>query len=227
MYLKYENTGMTAKSIKENGFITIKLLAATGNQHKIVEFRTLLADLNSRVNIVTPDTIPYFPELIEDGKSFEENAERKAEQASAYADMAAFADDSGLEVEVLNGAPGIYSARYAGEGATDAQRIEKLLNAMKGQTNRKARFVCVIAIAYRGDDVALFRGEVRGTIADAPRGTNGFGYDPVFIPEGYDNTFGELPKEVKDAISHRANAIGKAVKFIRAELDSMDDFEFV
>ncbi len=212
---------------KENGFIMLQLLAATGNQHKIVEFRTLLADLNSRVNIVTPDSIPNFPELIEDGKSFEENAERKAEQASAYADMAAFADDSGLEVEALDGAPGIYSARYAGEGATDAQRIEKLLNAMKGQTNRKARFVCVIAIAYRGDDVALFRGEVRGTIADSPRGTNGFGYDPVFIPEGYDKTFGELPQEIKDAISHRANAISKAVKFIRAELDSMDDFEFV
>lgn len=205
----------------------LQLLAATGNKHKIEEFRKLLQDLNSRVNIVTPDTLPNFPVLIEDGKSFEENAERKAEQASTYADMAAFADDSGLEVEALDGAPGIYSARYAGEGATDAQRIAKLLDAMKGKTNRKARFVCVIAIAYRGDDVALFRGEVHGTIAEAPRGSNGFGYDPVFIPEGYDKTFGELPSDVKEAISHRANAIAKAVKFIRAELDSMDDFEFV
>ena len=95
----------------------LQLLAATGNKHKIEEFRKLLEDLNSRVNIVTPDTLPNFPVLIEDGKSFEENAERKAEQASAYADMAAFADDSGLEVEALDGAPGIYSARYAGEGA--------------------------------------------------------------------------------------------------------------
>ena len=125
--------------------------------------------------------------------------------------MAAFADDSGLEVEALDGAPGIYSARYA----TDAQRIAKLLDAMKGKTNRKARFVCVIAIAYRGDDVALFRGEVHGTIAEAPRGSNGFGYDPVFIPGGYDKTFGELPSDVKEAISHRANAIAKATILYR------------
>ncbi len=205
----------------------LQLLAATSNKHKVEEFRKMLNDLNSRVNIVTPDTIPNFPELIEDGNSFEENAEKKAEQASAYADMAAFADDSGLMVEALDGAPGIFSARYAGDGATDAQRIAKLLDAMKGKTNRRAKFVCAIAIAYRGDDVALFRGEVCGTIADAPRGTNGFGYDPVFIPEGYDKTFGELSSEVKDSISHRAAAMVKAVKFIRAELDSMDDFEFV
>ena len=205
----------------------LQLLAATSNKHKVEEFRKMLNDLNSRVNIVTPDTIPNFPELIEDGNSFEENAEKKAEQASAYADMAAFADDSGLVVEALDGAPGIYSARYAGEGATSAQRIAKLLDAMKGKTDRRAKFVCAIAIAYRGDDVALFRGEVCGTIADAPRGTNGFGYDPVFIPDGYDKTFGELPSEVKDSISHRAAAMVKAVKFIRAELDSMDDFEFV
>ena len=204
----------------------LQLLAATSNKHKVEEFRKMLNDLNSRVNIVTPDTIPNFPELIEDGNSFEENAEKKAEQASAYADMAAFADDSGLMVEALDGAPGIFSARYAGDGATDAQRIAKLLDAMKGKTNRRAKFVCAIAIAYRGDDVALFRGEVCGTIADAPRGTNGFGYDPVFIPEGYDKTFGELSSEVKDSISHRAAAMVKAVKFIRAELDSMDDFEF-
>lgn len=205
----------------------LQLLAATSNKHKVEEFRKLLSDLNDRVNIITSDTIPNFPELIEDGKSFEENAEKKAEQASAYADMAAFADDSGLEVEALDGAPGIYSARYAGEGATDARRIAKLLEAMNGKTNRRARFVCVIAIAYRGDDVALFRGEVKGTIADAPRGTNGFGYDPIFIPEGFDKTFGELDPDVKDSISHRAAAMVKAVKFIRAELDSMDDFEFV
>lgn len=205
----------------------LQLLAATSNKHKVGEFRKLLSDLNDRVNIITSDTIPNFPELIEDGKSFEENAEKKAEQASAYADMAAFADDSGLEVEALGGAPGIYSARYAGEGATDARRIAKLLEAMNGKTNRRARFVCVIAIAYRGDDVALFRGEVKGTIADAPRGTNGFGYDPIFIPEGFDKTFGELDPDVKDSISHRAAAMVKAVKFIRAELDSMDDFEFV
>ena len=205
----------------------LQLLAATGNQHKVEEFRSLLGDLTSRVNVIPMSTIPNFPALVEDGKTFEENAKRKAEQASAYADMAAFADDSGLEVEALNGAPGIYSARYAGEGATDAQRIEKLLNEMKGKTNRKARFVCVIAIAYRGDEVISFRGEVHGRIAEAPSGTSGFGYDPVFIPDGYDKSFGELGPEIKDTISHRAAAMKQAADFIRKELDDLGDFEFV
>ena len=168
--------GMGDKINGQNGLYTT-VLRGVQNGKPVEEFRKMLNDLNSRVNIVTPDTIPNFPELIEDGNSFEENAEKKAEQASAYADMAAFADDSGLMVEALDGAPGIFSARYAGDGATDAQRIAKLLDAMKGKTNRRAKFVCAIAIAYRGDDVALFRGEVCGTIADAPRGTNGFGYD--------------------------------------------------
>ncbi len=205
----------------------LQLLAATTNRHKVEEFKSLLGDLNTKVNIITIDTIPHFPEMKETGKSFEENAEMKAEQASAYADMAAFADDSGLEVSALGGAPGIYSARYAGPGATDEQRVAKLLDAMKGKTDRSARFVCVVAIAYRGDDVASFRGEIRGKIIDSPRGAHGFGYDPVFVPDGFDKTFAELTIEEKDRISHRAEAMSKAVKFIRAELESMDDFEFV
>ena len=98
---------------------------------------------------------------------------------------------------------------------------------MEGKTDRTARFVCVIALAYRGDVVATFRGEVTGKIADAPRGTEGFGYDPVFIPDGYDRTFAELGAEIKDQISHRANAFAKTVQFIGSELETMDDFEFV
>ncbi len=205
----------------------LQLLAATSNKHKIAEFQEMLCKNGLAVTIISPETINGFPELAENGTTFEENACQKAIAASKYADMSAFADDSGLEVVALNGAPGVFSARYAGENATDADRIAKLLKEMEGKTDRTARFVCVIALAYRGDVVATFRGEVTGEIADAPRGTEGFGYDPVFIPDGYDRTFAELGAEIKDRISHRANAFAKTVQFIGSELETMDDFEFV
>lgn len=205
----------------------LQLLAATSNKHKIAEFQEMLSKNGLSVTIISPDTIRDFPELAENGTTFEENACQKAITASKYADMSAFADDSGLEVKALHGAPGVFSARYAGDDATDADRIAKLLKEMEGVTDRTARFVCVIALAYRGDVVATFRGEVTGKIADAPRGTEGFGYDPIFIPDGYDQTFAELGATVKDGISHRANAFAKTAKFIGSELETMDDFEFV
>lgn len=205
----------------------LQLLAATHNQHKIAEFQEMLQKNELDVTIISPDTIRDFPELTENGTSFEENSRQKAVQASRYADMAAFADDSGLEVAALNGEPGIHSARYAGENASDSDRIRKLLNALDGKTDRSARFVCVITLAYRGDVVASFRGEIKGTIADAPRGTHGFGYDPVFIPDGYDKTFAELGEEIKDEIGHRARAFKQTEEFIRSELETMDEFEFV
>lgn len=205
----------------------LQLLAATSNKHKIAEFQEMLSKNGLSVTIISPETIRDFPELVENGSTFEENACQKAVAASKYADMSAFADDSGLEVKALNGAPGVFSARYAGDQATDADRIEKLLRELEGVTDRTARFVCVIALAYRGDIVATFRGEVTGRIADAPRGTEGFGYDPVFIPDGYEQTFAELGAAVKDGISHRANAFAKTVAFIGSELETMDDFEFV
>ncbi len=205
----------------------LQLLAATSNKHKIAEFQDMLSKRNLTVTITSPENIVNFPELEENGSTFEANARMKARQASRYADMAAFADDSGLEVMALDNAPGVYSARYAGPNATDADRIAKLLDAMQGITDRRARFVCVIALAYRGDIVATFRGEVNGVIADAPRGEQGFGYDPVFIPDGYEKTFAELGEEVKDRISHRAVAFMQTGDFIAAELETMDDFEFV
>ena len=204
----------------------LKILAATSNQHKVIEFKAAFAPLLEKMTILTLDDIQGFPDIAETGSSFEENAMIKARTASAYADMPAFSDDSGLEVAALDGAPGIYSARYAGDNATDSDRIAKLLSELKGQTNRRARFVCVIALAYRGIDVKTFRGEVNGEIILEPRGSFGFGYDPVFVPDGYKQTFGELGPEVKDHISHRAQALEKLVAFIKAELDSMDDFEF-
>ncbi len=204
----------------------LRMLAATGNKHKIEEFRNMLSGIKVKFSLITPDSIEGFPEIVEDGASFEENAAKKAVEASAYADMAAFADDSGLEVDALGGEPGILSARYAGEGASNEQRIAKLLKNLEGVSNRKARFVCVIAIAYRGELAGSFRGEVEGSIIDAPRGSHGFGYDPVFVPDGYDKTFAELGSDVKDKISHRAKAMRKAVDFIKAELASVDDLEF-
>lgn len=205
----------------------LQLLAATSNRHKIAEFREMLEKQSLPVKIISPDTIPGFPVLTEDGATFEENACQKAAQASRYADMAAFADDSGLQVKALNGAPGVRSARYAGENAADAEKTAKLLRTMEGIEDRSARFVCVIALAYRGNIAATFHGEVTGHIAGAPRGDGGFGYDPVFIPDGYDKTFAELGPEIKDTISHRSKAFALTEDFIRKELETMDDFEFV
>lgn len=204
----------------------LQLLAATTNKHKVLEFQNLIQDIREKVRILTPDTIPSFPEIEENGSSFEENSAIKARAASRYADMAAFADDSGLEVKALNGRPGIHSSRYAGENATDQDRIAKLLEELAGAEDRSAQFVCVISLAYRGNLVAQFRGEVKGRILDAPRGEAGFGYDPVFVPDGYEQSFAELGAEVKDRISHRARAFAQAAEFIRSELSNMDDFEF-
>lgn len=207
----------------------LQILAATTNKHKIQEFQSMLdasAD-SGRVCIISPDTIKDFPEIIENGATFEENARIKASQAARYADMAAFADDSGLEVAALGGAPGIYSARYGGENATYPEKMAKILKELENAPDRRARFVCVIALAYRGDIVETFRGEVTGRIAPEPRGTDGFGYDPIFIPDGYDKTFGELGEEIKSRISHRARAFALAADFVHRELQTMDDFEFV
>lgn len=207
----------------------LQILAATTNKHKIQEFQAMLdasAD-SGRVCIISPDTIKGFPEIVENGSTFEENARIKAGQAARYADMAAFADDSGLEVAALGGAPGIYSARYAGENASYQEKMAKILKELENASDRRARFVCVIALAYRGDIVETFRGEVTGRIAPEPRGMQGFGYDPIFIPDGYDQTFGELGEEIKSRISHRARAFALAADFVHRELQTMDDFEFV
>ena len=134
--------------------------------------------------------------------------------------VTAFADDSGLEVEALDNRPGIHSSRYA---ATDAERIAKLLKELEGKENRRARFVCVIAIAANGEVIETFEGEVKGTILSAPRGENGFGYDPIFQPDGFDKSFAELTQEEKNRISHRANAYAKALEFVEDEMSILDD----
>ena len=189
------------------------IVAATGNQHKLAEYAQLLADQN--IELKSLNDYPNYPEPEENGTSFKENACIKAVAACKYCDVPAFADDSGLEVEALDGAPGIYSSRYA---PTDPERIAKLLDALSGKTNRRARFVCCIAIAFNGEIISEFEGEVKGQIADAPRGCDGFGYDPLFIPDGSELTFGEMSAEQKDGISHRRNALEQALEFVTEQL---------
>ena len=194
------------------------IVAATGNQHKLAEYAQLLDGQN--IELKSLNDYPGYPEPEETGKSFKENAEIKALAACKYCDVPAFADDSGLEVEALDGRPGIHSSRYAD---TDTERIAKLLKELEGKENRRARFVCVIAIAANGEVIETFEGEVKGTILTAPRGENGFGYDPVFQPDGFDKSFAELTQEEKNRISHRANAYAKALEFVEDEMSILDD----
>ena len=194
------------------------IVVATSNAHKVDEYRKLLADQN--VELKSLLDYPAFPGVEENGKTFAENAAIKALAACKYCDVPAFADDSGLEVEALDGRPGVFSSRYA---ASDPERIQKLLGELEGQGNRRARFVCAIAIAFNGEVIETFEGEVKGTITLAPRGTEGFGYDPVFQPDGYDQTFGELSQEIKNSISHRSNAFKKALEFVEDEMSILDN----
>lgn len=184
----------------------LQLLLATRNAHKTREFAALLGDGFA----VTDLTRAHDLEPVEEtGRTFEENAILKATAASRVLAGIVVADDSGLEVDSLAGAPGVYSARYAGEGASDTANVEKLLAALEGERNRRARFRCVLALAEDGKTAAIFSGEVEGRIRNAPAGRGGFGYDPVFVPDGYDGSFSELGPAVKNALSHRARAVVK------------------
>lgn len=194
------------------------IVAATGNAHKLDEYRQLLDGQD--VELRSLRDYPGYQEPEENGSTFKENASIKALAASKHCNALAFADDSGLEVEALDGRPGIHSSRYA---PTDTERIAKLLEEMKGQSNRRARFVCVIAIAVNGEVIETFEGEVKGTILDAPRGENGFGYDPVFQPDGFEKSFAELSRYEKNRISHRANAYAKVQEFVEDELAFLSD----
>ena len=186
----------------------IELVVATRNRHKTREIQHILGP---EIRVRDLAAHPEIAEIRERGMSFEENAKLKALATSRQLPALVIADDSGLEVDALAGAPGIYSARYAGANATDPDRIDKLLRelARVRATNdrRRARFRCVVALARDGNLLGTFEGIVEGRIADEARGDSGFGYDPIFIPEGFEQTFGELPTEVKNAISHRAKAI--------------------
>ncbi|MEY2482064.1 MAG: ribonuclease [Verrucomicrobiota bacterium] len=183
-----------------------KLLLATRNSHKTREFADILGDEFAVRDLTEESQLPVTQET---GVTFEENAILKAVEASRHFADDVVGDDSGLEVDALNGAPGVFSARYASEGATDAENIAKLLAALLNYdaTSPAARFRCVLALARRGKVLGVFEGAVEGIIVPAPRGATGFGYDPVFQPRGFDRTFGELSAAEKNKMSHRARAI--------------------
>src|SRR5947209_6287356 len=179
------------------------LLLATRNPHKTQEFSQLLGDSFGIKDVGGNPEIPL-PE--ETGSTFKENAILKAVTISKHTDGLVIADDSGLQVDALNGAPGIYSARYAGEKATDTANVDKLLRALQNVSQRSARFRCVIALARAGNVLRTFDGVAEGAIVNQPRGNSGFGYDPVFQPSGFEQTFAEMEPELKNRISHRATA---------------------
>jgi XTP/dITP diphosphohydrolase len=182
------------------------LFLATRNRHKTREIQTMLGDT---VFVRDATELPELPEIEETGTTFEANARLKAEGISKHIAGFVLADDSGLEVDALGGEPGIYSARYAGPGCTDLQNTELILKKMEGVPagKRSARFRCVLAVARDGKTIATFDGTVEGRLTNAISGEGGFGYDPIFIPEGYDKSFGELPSELKNSMSHRARAL--------------------
>lgn len=190
----------------------MNLLLASRNPHKTREFQQLLGK-----EFVFDDlqSLPEIQIAEETGRTFAENATLKAVGASKSSQSLVIADDSGLEVEALGGAPGVYSARYAGENASDADNITKLFRELKDVADRSARFRCVIVLAQRGKVRRMFEGVVEGQIVDLPRGANGFGYDPVFRPDGFQQTFAEMTEELKNRISHRAKAIGALREALR------------
>jgi XTP/dITP diphosphohydrolase len=195
-------------------FKTMKIVIATTNQNKLRELHYLLQGLD--VELLSLMDFPECPAVTEDGKNFAENALKKARAVCAHTGKIAIADDSGLEVDCLSGRPGIYSARYAGDRASDRENYEKLLREMQGvkPEERGARFCCVLAIVSPTGTEKVVAGEYRGTIITNPRGHNGFGYDPVFLDTASGLSFAEMSPEQKNKISHRARALEHLLKIL-------------
>lgn len=191
------------------------LVLATTNKNKIREFREITKDFDIEIRSLS-DFGPI-PQAIEDGETFDENAYKKAHHVAKILGLPAIADDSGLVVEALGGAPGVHSARYAGESAGDDDNVAKLLEEMHGESNRKAYFLCVLSIAVPSGPALTYEGRCDGIIMDERRGDGGFGYDPIFYYEEFAKTFAELTMEEKNRVSHR----GKALKDLRNEFDSV------
>ncbi len=194
-----------------------KLIIATRNRGKVKEIKALLQTLS--YDILSLEDLHININIVEDGLTFEENAVKKAREICRMTGHLTLADDSGLEVLALNNAPGVHSARFAGENANDEQNNKKLLSLMRNieKGKRQARFRCCIALYYPEGKYITVEGTCNGSIAFEPRGSNGFGYDPLFIVEGYDQTFAQLPSHIKDTISHRARALQRLKDILTSE----------
>ena len=194
----------------------MKIVLATTNAGKVAEFRALVSELRG-VEVVSLGDLGDIPEVVEDRQTFEENAEKKAVTIAQATGLWALADDSGLEVDALGGEPGVYSARFAGEGASDGDNMDKLLTELEGMSSskRSARFRCALVLADpNGKAIHRANGSCEGAIAMARRGRGGFGYDPLFQPAGISKTMAELTREEKSALSHRGEAMRAMVGFI-------------
>jgi len=184
-----------------------KIFVSTQNKGKLKEIRSILG--TGDFEFISVHTIDGFPDIEETGTSFEENAIIKAEESYKLTGIPSLADDSGLSVDCLDGAPGVYSARYAGENADDEGNLQKVLSKIKNfSPPYKARYVCVLAF-YDGERLITTRGECKGELIMEKRGNNGFGYDPIFVPEGFNKTMAELNPEIKNKLSHRFKALEK------------------
>ena len=187
-----------------------KLVFATNNAHKLEEIAAILGE---KIKLLSLKDIECTADIPETANTLEGNATQKAEYIYQQYGLDCFADDTGLEVEALDGAPGVFSARYAGEGHNSEDNMQKLLQNLQGVTNRKAQFRTVICLIWDGKKY-LFEGICKGEIIEEKRGNAGFGYDPIFVPEGYDQTFAELGNDIKNSISHRAKAVELLCNFL-------------
>ncbi len=185
-----------------------KIFLATKNSGKIKELKEIFKDLDGIIIESMADGIEI-PDVLEDGSSFEENSKKKAIEIAKFLNCYTVADDSGICAEALNGAPGIYSARYAGKNATDSQNNQKLIEELNDKENKKVKYVAVITVASPEGNTLSFKGEIEGKFLSEARGKNGFGYDPYFYLDEYKVTFGELDPNIKNKISHRAKAMFK------------------
>jgi XTP/dITP diphosphohydrolase len=193
----------------------LELVFATNNQHKLEE---VSAKLGGRIKLLTLNDIGCHEDIPETGATFSENASIKSSYVYEKYRLNCFGDDSGLEVEALDGEPGVYSARYAGEHGNHSANIDKLLKNLDGIANRRARFITIISLMWEGKEY-FFEGTVEGTIRHKRTGAQGFGYDPVFQPNGFDITFAEMSLEEKNKLSHRAKAVEKLVEFLNKFTD--------
>jgi len=204
----FKKLGRVRNLALASGMLLPRLIIATRNAHKTAEIRAMIGD---RFEVLDVTAFPECPEIEETGTTFLDNARLKALGISAAVSGLVLSDDSGLEVDALGGAPGVWSSSYGGEEGNHARNNARLLAEMTGKTDRRARFRCTMVLAEGGLELANFSGTVEGRIPAEPRGTHGFGYDPLFIPEGHETTFAELGEDVKNALSHRSRALAQVI----------------